>query len=70
MYRSNNSEAQDTGKATPEAIARAIRMRVNERPKFLKRRQGRLKSTYQGEREHLENEEESSAKQLSPSKHL
>ena len=55
---------------TLKVVAKANRMRVNERPEFfLKRRPGRLKSTYQEEREHLENEEESSAKQL-PSKHL
>jgi hypothetical protein len=64
MYRSNNSEAQDTGKATPGAIARAIRMRVNERPKFLKRRQGRLKSTNHWERNHSENGEDRCAPQL------
>ena len=69
LYRSNNSEAQDTGKATPEAIARAIRMRVNERPKFLKRRQGRLKSTNHWERNHSENGEDRSVPQL-PSKHF
>ena len=55
---------------TLRVVAKANRMRVNERPEFfLKRRQGRLKSTYQGEREHLGNGEDNNAKQLR-SKHL
>ena len=69
MYRRNNSEAQVKGKATPRATARATRMRVNERPKFLKRRQGRLKSTNHWERNHLENGEDRCAPQL-PSEHF
>ena len=43
MYRRNNSEARVRGKMTLRVAATANRMRMSERPKFLKRRQGRLK---------------------------
>ena len=69
MYRRNKSEAQVEERETPRVTARATRMRVNEQPKFLKRRQGRLKSTNHWERDHLENGEDRSTLQLS-SKHV
>ena len=67
MYRKNNSETQVKGKSTPRATARATRMKVNERPKFLKRRQGRLKSTNHWERNHTEDDDGKSGPRL-PSK--